>query len=219
VLGNHDLHLLAHALGNRRRPHRSDTFGDILAAADYAKLLDWLRHQPLLHRDIALDFTMVHAGLPPQWDIEQATNCARELEVVLRGPDCVAFFDRMYGNEPDRWDTDLTGWDRLRFVVNCLTRMRYCTRRGRLDLKPKGPPGTQDDKLLPWYEVPDRRSRGERIIFGHWATLHLASPEPGAHNVWGLDTGCVWGGRLTAMRLEDLRLFSVASHTRAGPGD
>ncbi len=218
VLGNHDLHLLACAWGGRR-PHRHDTFAEILNAADREPLLQWLRHRPMLHYDAARNTLLVHAGLPPQWSVHDALARAAELEQALRGGRCTEFLRDMYGNEPDKWSSELAGNDRLRFITNCLTRMRYCTRRGRVDLEPKGPPGTQAGKLLPWYAVPGRASRGTRVLFGHWATLHLAPARTSDHNVVGLDTGCVWGGELTAMRLDDGRLFCVASNTRAANGD
>ncbi len=218
VLGNHDLHLLACAWGGRR-PHRHDTFAAVLNAADREPLLQWLRRRPLLHYDASRDTLLVHAGLPPQWSVHDALAMAAEVEQALRGGRCEEFLREMYGNEPDRWSSDLAGCERLRFITNCLTRMRFCTRRGRVDLKPKGPPGTQADKLLPWYAVPGRASQGTRILFGHWATLHLGPARTEDHNVVGLDTGCVWGGQLTAMRLDDGRQFSVASNTRAENGD
>ena len=196
VLGNHDLHLLAVASG--AEPARSsDHLDDVLAAPDRDELLDWLRHRPLLHHDPRLGYTLVHAGLPPQWDLATARACATELEAVLRGPDHADFFDHMYGDHPRRWDPDLRGRDRLRFITNCLTRMRYCDRSGNLDLASKGPPGTQPSPFLPWFRIPDRASAGLRIVFGHWSTL---GPHDG-HGVHALDTGCLWGGRLTALRL------------------
>lgn len=217
VLGNHELHLLACAHGVRH-PHRNDTFADILGAPDRDVLLGWLQRQPLLYVGCGGD-VLVHAGLPPDWTIDAARRHAAEVERALGSDAAGEFFTGMYGNEPDRWTDDLKGIERLRFITNALTRMRFCTRKGRLDLKSKGAPGTQQDKLLPWYAVPGRASRSSRVIFGHWATLHLGPADTEAHNVVGLDTGCVWGGSLTAMRLEDGRLFSVASNTRAAGGD
>ena len=198
VLGNHDLHLLAVWLGKHRHFKTNGTLGPILAAADRDDLLDWLRHRPLLHHDAALGWTLVHAGLPPQWDLATARACAAEVESALRGADLPAFIDHMYGNEPHRWDPGLRGWDRLRFTVNCLTRLRYCTAYGALSLAYKGAPQATPD-LLPWFEVPGRQSAGQRIVFGHWSTLGL---HRGA-DVLGIDTGCLWGGALTAARLDD----------------
>lgn len=210
VLGNHDLHLLACAAGVRP-PHRKDTLAPILKARDREELLHWLRQRPLLHFDSVSGYLLIHAGLPPQWTAAQARQCAEELETVLRADDSDTFFANMYGNDPARWSEELHGWARLRFITNCLTRLRYCDADGNLDLKEKGAPGSQPERLIPWYRVPDRRSRDVPILFGHWATLRLTEPDTAAYNVWNLDTGCVWGGSLSAMRLEDRRLFSVPS--------
>jgi bis(5'-nucleosyl)-tetraphosphatase (symmetrical) len=206
TLGNHDLSLLLIMAGVKLTPHH--TVGDILRADDRAGLFDWLRRRPLLHRDPELDYVMIHAGLPPQWDLATAMRCARELENVLRGEDYLEYFRNMYGDKPDLWSEDLRGVERWRFITNCFTRMRYCTAEGRLDLDAKARPGKQDKNLLPWFQVPGRRSAGTRILFGHWSTLGLARE----NNVVSLDTGCVWGGALTAMRLDlpNPRFFSVA---------
>lgn len=197
VLGNHDLHLLA-IWRHRDHLRRGDTIAPILEAEDGGELLDWLRRRPLLHHDPNLDTLLVHAGLPPQWDIPTAITCAGEIEQALRGDALDDFIAHMYGNEPYRWNPGLTGWDRLRFAVNCFTRMRYCHADGSLDFQHKGPPGDQPADLLPWYEVPGRASADTRIIFGHWSALGLF----GGHNVRALDTGCLWGGSLTALRLD-----------------
>ncbi|MGH8397154.1 MAG: symmetrical bis(5'-nucleosyl)-tetraphosphatase [Gammaproteobacteria bacterium] len=197
VLGNHDLHLLALAAGmDRHKP--SDTLDAVLGASDRDILLDWLRHRPLLYHDAALGYTLIHAGLPPQWDLDTATNCAHELENALRGNDSPEFFANMYGNQPDRWSPDLSSMQRLRFIVNCFTRLRYCTADGQLDFISKGAPGSQPETFIPWFEVPDRASTKLHILFGHWSTLG----EVKGRNVYPLDTGCVWGGRLTALRLD-----------------
>jgi bis(5'-nucleosyl)-tetraphosphatase (symmetrical) len=198
VLGNHDLHLLAVAAGTASL-RKSDTLDEVLAAPDRDALLHWLRHRPLLHHDAALGYTLVHAGLPPQWDFEQAQACARELETALQGPGYVQLFQHMYGDEPKRWDPALSGMERLRFIVNCFTRLRFVGPAGELDLKTKGSPGSQPHGYLPWYQVPDRRSEGLHLLFGHWSTVGEVQA---AHNALGLDTGCVWGGRLTALRLD-----------------
>ena len=197
VLGNHDLHLLALAAGNHK--HKDEASLDpVLAAPDRDELLHWLRHRPLLHTDEALGFTMIHAGLPPDWDLDTATACARELEEALQGDDHLAYFLDMYGNQPDHWEPQLRGQARLRFITNCFTRLRYLESDGRLALKDKGPPGSQQNGRLPWYEHPARRSREQRILFGHWSTLGYVT----THNIWALDTGCLWGGALTALRLD-----------------
>jgi bis(5'-nucleosyl)-tetraphosphatase (symmetrical) len=206
VLGNHDLHLLAVAAGNEAQ-RKKDTLTPILEAPDRDELLDWLRHRPLLHLDTKKRFVMIHAGLPPQWDLEQAIACAGELEEVLRGPDHEAFLQLMYGNEPSRWSDDLAGTERLRFITNCLTRLRWCDADGNLLLHEKGQPGTQSPDAMPWYHVPGRRTRDVRIIFGHWSTLGYRAED----NVWALDSGCLWGGALTAIRVRKRKAVEVYS--------
>jgi bis(5'-nucleosyl)-tetraphosphatase (symmetrical) len=197
ILGNHDLHLLAVAHGAARL-RSDDTLDDILTAPDRAALLDWLQERPLMHENTDLNVSMVHAGLAPQWDLGQARSCAHELEKALRrNPQ--KLFERMYGDQPDRWEDDLEGEERLRFIANCLTRLRYVDAGGRLALRAKGSPKkTQSKSLIPWFEARDARWRGSRIIFGHWSTLGFFSNA----DVTGLDTGCVWGDRLTALRLD-----------------
>lgn len=198
VLGNHDLHLLAVAEGLQPANGKDETLGEVLAAPDREALLAWLRTRPLLHTDAALGATLIHAGLPPQWDLAAARARAGEVEAVLRGPDYREFFRHMYGDQPDRWVESLHGWERLRFIVNCFTRLRYCTAEGVLCLGHKGPPGTQPAECLPWFDCPDRRSAGTRIVFGHWSTLGLQLRD----DVCALDTGCLWGGELTALRVD-----------------
>jgi bis(5'-nucleosyl)-tetraphosphatase (symmetrical) len=196
VLGNHDLHLLATALGIRR-PHRGDTLTDILNAPDCDALLDWLRQRPLaLHEAGVL---MVHAGVLPPWSVEQTLALAHEVEDALRGPDWPAFLAVIYGNQPDRWDDTLRGPDRLRVIVNALTRLRFCTTDGRIDFKVKDGANDAPPGLLPWFDIPRRRTRDAVIAFGHWSTLGWLSRA----DVLALDTGCVWGGCLTAVRLGD----------------
>jgi len=197
VLGNHDLHLLAAACDPARvRP--KDTLHPILDAPDCMELLDWLRRQPLLHHDATLGYTLIHAGLPPQWDLALAQGCAREVEAVLSGDGYADYLAHMYGNEPDMWTNDLRGWERLRFITNCFTRLRYCDENGRLGLAFKGAPGSQPAGYRPWFEIPRRHSRPLSIVFGHWSTLgHRDDP-----GVFPLDSGCLWGGQLTALRLD-----------------
>jgi len=214
VLGNHDLHLLAIANGQEQFMRKADTVQKILTAPDREELLDWLRQCPLLHHDSDLGFTMVHAGLPPQWDLEQAMTCASEVETVLSGNIYIDYFAEMYGNQPDSWSEDLSGWDRLRFITNCFTRLRYCAPDGRLELKEKGPPGTQASPFIPWFKNADRKSRHLKIIFGHWATLLLRDEDYSNNNVFPIDTGCLWGRKLTALRLEDKQYFSVPSQQK-----
>lgn len=194
LLGNHDLSLLAVAHGHRA-PHRNDTMDDILQSPERDAMLDWLRHRAMaLH---AHGILMVHGGVLPSWDLAQVLALAGELEAVLRGPALADFLAAMWGNQPDRWDDALTGADRLRVIVNALTRLRFCTLEGAMNLKASGgldqaPPG-----MLPWFDVPGRRTAGVPIAFGHWSTLgYLRRPD-----LISLDTGCVWGGCLSALRL------------------
>ena len=198
VLGNHDLHLLAVAHGCAKL-RSDDTLDATLAAPDRADLLDWLIKRPLLHQDPDLDLCLLHAGLPPQWDLDTARACAREVERALRS-DPVRTFERLYGDDPDRWDKSLSGADRQRFIVNCFTRLRYVDADGRLALRAKGSPekGMKKKALIPWFEAPNCRWRGPRMVFGHWSTLGYLNTA----DVIGLDTGCVWGGSLTALRLD-----------------
>ena len=197
VLGNHDLHLLALAAGNTKHEDEH-SLREVLQAPDREELLQWLQHRPLAHMDDDLGFLMVHAGIPPQWDVATTLACAREVEAVLRGDDHAEFFMRMYGNKPNVWDPALRGMDRWRFITNCLTRLRYCEPDGRVALKEKGPPGSQRAGRLPWFEHPQWATRHQRIVFGHWSTLGYRAD----HNVWALDTGCLWGGTLSALRLD-----------------
>jgi bis(5'-nucleosyl)-tetraphosphatase (symmetrical) len=197
VLGNHDLHLLAVVLG-RARIRSDDTLDDILAAPDRDALLEWLLGRPLLHEDRPLNLCLVHAGLAPQWDMATARSCAREFELALR-KNPRHLFEQMYGDEPNRWDERLAGPERLRFIVNCFTRLRYVDAEGRLVLRAKGSPKkAQTKSLIPWFEAADARWHGPRVVFGHWSTLGFFSNS----NVISLDTGCVWGGSLTALRLD-----------------
>jgi bis(5'-nucleosyl)-tetraphosphatase (symmetrical) len=197
TLGNHDLHLLAIVLGTAPL-RRGDTLTDVLTAPDRDSLIEWLAHRPLLHEDRALNLCLLHAGLPPQWDLPTARECAREFEQALQR-DPKKLFKHMYGDKPDRWDEDLKGARRLRFIVNCFTRLRYLDTAGRLALHAKGAPArAQRDSLIPWFEAANARWRGRRIVFGHWSTLGFFQNA----DVIGLDTGCVWGGSLTALRLD-----------------
>ncbi len=197
VLGNHDLHLLAVAAGAGRL-RDDDTLGEVLRAPDRDALLDWLSARPLLHEDHGLGVCMLHAGLAPQWDLATARACAREFEQALR-LDPRACFAGMYGGRPDLWDERLRGADRLRFIVNCFTRLRYVDQAGRLVLKAKQAPARgRPEGLVPWFESPEARWHGPRIVFGHWSTLGYFADA----RVVALDTGCVWGGRLTAVRID-----------------
>lgn len=203
VLGNHDLHLLALAAGIGRA-HKSDTFGPILAAPDRDELLHWLQHRPLAFREG--EFLLLHAGLLPDWTADAAMRLAAEAEAVLQHRDAPEFFAQMYGDLPRGWREDLQGIDRIRVIVNTFTRMRYCTTQGEMDFHQKGAPGSQPSDLLPWFDVPGRRSADTAVILGHWSTLGLINRP----NLIALDTGCLWGEVLTAVRLEDRTVFSVA---------
>jgi bis(5'-nucleosyl)-tetraphosphatase (symmetrical) len=211
VLGNHDLHLLATVAG-RRELSPADTFHDVLEAPDLQAIVDWLRHRPLLHHDRAAKRLLVHAGVPPGWTVAQARTAAREVELQLRGRNWRHSLREMYGGEPSAWSPKLKGADRRRYTINALTRMRYCDRRGRLDLSYSGAPGTQPKGLRPWFDAPGRRAAGTHIVFGHWAALGLLRRD----DVTALDTGCVWGNRLTAVRLDrSMRAIQVSASTVA----
>ncbi len=215
VLGNHDLHLLAlaHGVGKVKR---LDTLTQILKAPDREELLDWLSGQPLMVR--VDGWVMVHAGLVPQWSIDEAWACAEEVCAAVRGRRAGQFFKHMYGNQPARWDPGLTGYERLRFITNALTRTRYLTPAGDLTLREKGPPGTESPELIAWYAYPGRASASQRIVFGHWASLQANAALDPVHNVFHVDNGCAWGRQLTALRLEDQRYFSVlAAEAQAAP--
>lgn len=214
VLGNHDLHLLA--LADERSKHKKkDTLRPILNAPDREALLHWLRHQPLMIHEPALDIAIVHAGLPPQWDIAEARERAAEVEQVLCSHEHKAFFAHMYGDEPDAWDEGLQGWDRLRLITNCFTRLRYSDRHGRLILRDKSAPTDHARDYHPWFEVPGRKSEGQRIAFGHWSTLGLAQE----NGVVCLDDGCIWGGGLVALELENGTVHRHNCEGRLRPGE
>ena len=202
VLGNHDLHLLALAEGFGRA-HKGDTLDEVLAAPDRDELLAWLRRQKLAWRDG--DWLLVHAGVLPGWSADDTLQRATEAEAVLRGPHYRDFFAQMYGNAPVAWDESLQGVERLRVIVNAFTRLRYCTAAGEMEFHHKGAPGTQPAGWLPWFEVPGRKSADTTVIIGHWSTLGLINRP----DLIALDTGCLWGGRLTAVRLEDRQVVAV----------
>jgi bis(5'-nucleosyl)-tetraphosphatase (symmetrical) len=197
VLGNHDLHLLALANDIRYSNNRFDALWKVLTAPDSTELLDWLRRRPLAHFDAELNTLMVHAGVPPFWNTEKTLALAAEVEKCLRGDDYTAFLEKMYGNKPAKWSDDLHGNKRLRLIVNCLTRMRMIRPNGRLDFTHAGPPESAEKGLIPWFDAPNTAWRGTRIVFGHWSALGLVVRP----DIISVDTGCVWGRRLTAVRL------------------
>jgi bis(5'-nucleosyl)-tetraphosphatase (symmetrical) len=203
VLGNHDLHLLAVAYGIRPE-HKSDTLAGILHAPDRDELIDWVRHRPLAIQ--VQGHVLVHAGLLPQWTAAQAMALAGEVQAQLRGDDIGGFLAGMYGNQPDQWSDSLEGADRLRCIINAMTRLRFCTADGVMDFKMKES-GTAEEGsgLMPWFEVPGRKTHKDTVVFGHWSALGLTLRP----NLIGLDSGCVWGGQLSAVMLEDRSLLQV----------
>lgn len=205
VLGNHDLHALVVAAGFVNA-HKGDTLDAILQADDRDVLLTWLRHQQLVYQNES--YLMVHAGLLPQWTSEQAAAYATEVEAVLRGEDYLDFLAHMYGNQPDSWSDELLGLDRLRVITNAMTRLRVCTEQGVMEFSFKGELTDIPVGFVPWFDVENRASRDKHVIFGHWSALGLQQRQ----NVYALDTGCLWGGQLTAMNLETKAITQVQSH-------
>lgn len=210
VLGNHDLHFLA--IYHGVAPNRSkDTLQELLDSPDCDELSTWLRQQPLAHYDTLetnegnKGFLMVHAGVAPQWTLQQTLALAGEVQAALQGPDYRKFLRKMYGDSPAKWKESLTGYARLRTITNYLTRMRFCTAKGKLDLQAKEGLSSAPDGFLPWFEF-EQLTPQTSILFGHWAALEGQTNNP---DIYALDTGCVWGRELTMMRLEDHQLFSV----------
>jgi bis(5'-nucleosyl)-tetraphosphatase (symmetrical) len=211
TLGNHDLHLMAVAHGIRRtRP--SDPLNEIVKAEDCAELLDWLRNQSLAY--VENGHLLVHAGVLPQWTVEQTLDLAHEVETVLRGPDWVDFLREMYGDKPAKWDDSLRGVDRLRCIVNALTRMRFCSAEGEMEFETATGVETAPPGLMPWFDVPGRKTEDVTVVSGHWSTLGLLLRP----NLIALDTGCVWGGKLTAVRLSDRVAIQVDCPEFQRPG-
>ena len=203
VLGNHDLYLLMVAEGGAKFRAKDDTLQPILDAPDCAELLDWLRRQPLCHTEG--DYCLVHAGLLPQWTASRARALAGEVEAALQGPAYSEFVSNLWGNEPTGWSDELTGWPRLRVIVNALTRMRFCTPAGIMEFKAKGELADAPAGHLPWFDAPNRKSADAVLVTGHWSALGLKITP----NLLALDSGCLWGGHLTALRLEDRQVFQV----------
>ena len=202
VLGNHDLTLLIVAEGIRK-PGRGDTFDEILNAHDAEELINWLRFRPMFH--YTPSFCMVHAGLLPQWSVMQAKKLAEEVEYALRRENWQEFLKNMWGNTPDSWNDSLTSWERLRVIINGMTRLRFCTEDGVMDFDTKGELLDAPAGFLPWFDVHNRQSRGVPLVTGHWSALGLKTQD----DLLSLDSGCLWGGKLTAVRLEDRAVFQV----------
>ena len=212
VLGNHDLHLLAAAAG-RRAPGKGDTLGPILQSPQRDEIIDWLRSRPLAHTGHG--HLLVHAAVDPAWDLETTLALSAEVEAVLQGPHWGDFMGVMYGDGPPRWQDDLSGDERLRAIVNVMTRLRFMHPDGRYAMKPKGGPDDAPAGLVPWFDMPDRRIAAQAcVVFGHWSALGLMVRE----DAIALDTGCVWGGSLSAVRLADRRVFQVACPRVRDPG-
>ncbi len=206
TLGNHDLHLLGKLFGEHTWENADDTLHEILDAPDGEELGHWLRKQSILYHDPELNVVMCHAGIAPAWDLNQAKALALELENTLSGEHYRDYLTHMYGNKPDHWSEDLTGMDRLRVICNYFTRMRFCNEQGHLVLNYKGSVDQAPNDLYPWYSVPHRHEIEAEIVFGHWAALEGKCPQP---RIYAVDTGCYWGGQLTALRLQDKQRFMV----------
>jgi bis(5'-nucleosyl)-tetraphosphatase (symmetrical) len=217
VLGNHDLSLLAIAQRKEEEQRKvNPDLQSILFAPDRAELLDWLRMRPLFHVDRVLGFAMVHAGLAPKWTIAIAEHRAHEVESRLRGANHAKLLKNMYGNKPDAWSPKLEGPDRMRAIINVMTRLRFCNVRGAIAFQEKGRPGTQKPGQYPWFEVPGQVARELPIVCGHWSTLGLCM----GLGIYAIDTGCVWGGKLTALELgPEPRVIQVPGKADGKPGD
>lgn len=210
VLGNHDFHLLAVAAGARKL-RSGDTLADILAAPDAKQLLRWLAQQPLLHHDKELGYVMTHAGIPPIWHLKQAKKLAHKVEQRLTTKHKKEFLQHVFGNKPAKWSEDLKGYNRYRCIINYFTRMRFCLADGTLDFSSKNSIDNAPEGFAPWFWHPSQVTAKAQILFGHWAALDGFT---GSSKIHALDTGCVWGNYLTAMRLEDGKRFSVPAHKK-----
>lgn len=209
VLGNHELGMLAVLRGAVPFNAEQHTFTDVSEATDKEDLLQWLEQQPLLHYDAVLDYALVHAGIYPSWDLITALQYATEVEKILRSAEKLSFYPQMFGHTPTRWNENLSKMERLRFIVNSFTRMRFCSEPGDLDLKVKESALHPPAGFMPWFQIPHRKTKNLKIVFGHWAAL---KGECDAPHTYALDTGCVWGNCLTAFRLEDKQRFTVDCH-------
>lgn len=215
VLGNHDLHLIAESVKATERRQKNQDLKRVLQASDGGELIDWLRQRPLLHIDNDLGFAMVHAGISPQWTLERARIEAQRVEKELRGKDYKNVLLRMYGDRPRGWSRRLKGLDRTRAAINAFTRMRYCDPRGQISFESKGTPGSQPAGFYPWFETPGHKPRSCRVVIGHWSALGRFQ----GMGVFGVDTGCVWGGKLTALKLQSEPEFIAVSCAQPGSSD
>lgn len=214
VLGNHDFHLLAAYSGLDKFVSKSDTLAPILQAEDADELIDWLRQQPLLVTHPVYQAVMVHAGIPPQWSIEEAKSYAKEVQQQLQQPDWQDYLvNHLFGSQPDRWCNSLTGHDRWRYIVNAFARMRYCSAEGQLEFKMKSAPKDPQSKFQPWFVFNNRRNKDYEIFFGHWSTLGAID----AYQVHATDTGCLWGGQLTAYAMETRQRHTLDCQQKCKP--
>ena len=210
ILGNHDMHLLALAAGIKK-PNKQDTLLEVLTAPDAGDIIDWLRYRPLAHFEYG--HLMVHAGVLPKWDVKKTLSLAHEIEDILRRKNWQKIFLKMYGDEPAFWKEGHSGGKRLRVITNTLTRLRMCTPKGHMALNIKSSPENQHQGLIPWFDLPNRATENVTVVFGHWSTLGLKITP----NIICLDTGCVWGGHLTALRLQDRKLIQIPCHQSLDP--
>ncbi len=216
VLGNHDLILIACAHNNlllnnmtnhyQNNPQAINGVLQVLNATDAIELINWLEHRPMAHFDQNFDLLLVHAGVHPNWDVNKTLMLAREIELILQSSNNIELYNNIYGDFPDNWDDNLVSWDRLRCIINYLTRIRFCTKDGKLNLHNKGNKSTQPDGYVPWYTISTRKTKDITIAFGHWSALLGNADHP---NILSLDTGCRWGGRLTAYNIENKEFFNV----------
>jgi bis(5'-nucleosyl)-tetraphosphatase (symmetrical) len=206
VLGNHDLSLLAAAYNKIPSPKYARDFAKVLNYKHKDELLYWILHLPLMHYDMKFNALLVHAGLPPQWDLTTALALAKEVELVLKSRQAEELFDNMYGDTPDTWDINLSGWERLRYIINCYTRMRFCDEHGKLEFSSKTELKDCPAGFKAWFQLDNRKTSAIDVYFGHWASL---LGKTGYSNVIAIDTGCAWGNTLSAISLEDKQIFSV----------